>query len=459
MTTNLITIGVGQCGLALGLEWWNALSAEHGIGPDGFAKETEERGVDNKEVFFYQADNDRYVARGIIADLEPRVIDRVIRSEYGVLFNPENIYRSKEGLGAGNKWFSGYQQGTKAADDFIEIVQREAENADALEGFIMSHSISGGTGSGFGSYVLESLRDNFSKKLVETYSVFPSDTKNKKDGTNSDRIEGASSDGVVSPYNAVLTLRRLQEFADAVIVVDNSSLERLASEMCKELHVYDEVNKMVGTILTASTAPIRYYSSTYNKLSDHIAELGVFDMHFIQPGYTPFQLPDMKTKVIKTSAQEVISKLLKPSSMMVATNPDPKRAKRNHYLLSGLAILQGKISDINIDDIILKMEERQKFKYPSWAGVRLGTAICIPPPYVKRENKVSGLLLANHTNIADKFDHVQRQFETMFSRKVAFHNFKEYPDAESELNICNESIKGLINMYDNATEDNFLSQQ
>ena len=37
----------------------------------------------------------------------------------------------------------------------------------------MCHSIAGGTGSGMGSFMLESLADRFPKKLIETYSVFP----------------------------------------------------------------------------------------------------------------------------------------------------------------------------------------------------------------------------------------------------------------------------------------------
>lgn len=37
----------------------------------------------------------------------------------------------------------------------------------------MTHSISGGTGSGMGSALLESLHDHFGKKLIQTYSVFP----------------------------------------------------------------------------------------------------------------------------------------------------------------------------------------------------------------------------------------------------------------------------------------------
>ena len=38
---------------------------------------------------------------------------------------------------------------------------------------MLCHSIAGGTGSGMGSFMLESLADRFPKKLIETYSVFP----------------------------------------------------------------------------------------------------------------------------------------------------------------------------------------------------------------------------------------------------------------------------------------------
>ena len=55
---------------------------------------------------------------------------------------------------------------------------REAEGSDSLEGFVLTHSIAGGTGSGMGSYVLEKLADRFPKKLVQTYSVFPNQTQN-----------------------------------------------------------------------------------------------------------------------------------------------------------------------------------------------------------------------------------------------------------------------------------------
>lgn len=46
---------------------------------------------------------------------------------------------------------------------------REAGYSDSLEGFVLAHSIAGGTGSGMGSYLLEALNDRFPKKLVQTY--------------------------------------------------------------------------------------------------------------------------------------------------------------------------------------------------------------------------------------------------------------------------------------------------
>lgn len=51
----------------------------------------------------------------------------------------------------------------------LVAADREAGYSDSLEGFVLCHSIAGGTGSGMGSYMLEALNDRFPKKLVQTY--------------------------------------------------------------------------------------------------------------------------------------------------------------------------------------------------------------------------------------------------------------------------------------------------
>lgn len=41
----------------------------------------------------------------------------------------------------------------------MDMIDREADGSDSLEGFVVCHSIAGGTGSGMGSYLLEALND------------------------------------------------------------------------------------------------------------------------------------------------------------------------------------------------------------------------------------------------------------------------------------------------------------
>jgi tubulin gamma len=49
------------------------------------------------------------------------------------LYNPENIYLSKHGGGAGNNWGSGYSHGERLFDEIFDIIDREAEGSENLE--------------------------------------------------------------------------------------------------------------------------------------------------------------------------------------------------------------------------------------------------------------------------------------------------------------------------------------
>jgi tubulin gamma len=112
---------------------------------------------------------------------------------------------------------------------------------------MLMHSIAGGTGSGLGSFLLERLNDKFPKKLIQTYSVFP----NAQEG-----------DVVVQPYNALLTLKRLTNHADSVVVLDNGALARIAAD---RLHVqtpsFDQTNQLVIHLLKVHSACLHSFRS------------------------------------------------------------------------------------------------------------------------------------------------------------------------------------------------------
>jgi hypothetical protein len=61
-------------------------------------------------VFFYQADDEHYIPRALLIDLEPRVINSIQNSDFRNLYNHENVFIADHGGGAGNNWASGYHQ-------------------------------------------------------------------------------------------------------------------------------------------------------------------------------------------------------------------------------------------------------------------------------------------------------------------------------------------------------------
>jgi len=347
MPREIITIQVGQCGNQVGMEFWKQLCLEHGIGPEGIIKENAMNGDDRKDVFFYQADDDHYIPRSILIDLEPRVIRSIQNSDFKKFYNPENIFISKEGGGAGNCWATGYSQAEKVEEEILDMIEREADGSDSLEGFMLIHSINGGTGSGFGSYLLEKLNDNYPKKLIQTYSVFPDLT---------------SDSGVVTaPYNSILTLKRLILNSDSVIVFDNSALNSIASERIKiESPSFAQVNSLISTVMCSSTTTLRYPGYMNNDMISLIAPLiPTPRCHFLMTGYTPITLDNAKTLVRKTTVLDVMKRLLQSKNIMVQGG-----AKKGLYI-SILNIIQGDVDPTQVHQALQKIREK-KVRRRAW---------------------------------------------------------------------------------------------
>ena len=105
----------------VGNEFWKQLCAEHGIAPDGLLQPYATQGEDRKDVFFYQADDEHYIPRALLIDLEPGVINNIQKSPYANLYNPENFFIAKEGGGAGNNWAAGKKFDLKIFSLFIFV--------------------------------------------------------------------------------------------------------------------------------------------------------------------------------------------------------------------------------------------------------------------------------------------------------------------------------------------------
>lgn len=85
------------------------------------------------------------------------------------------IYLSAGQSGAGNNWAKGhYTEGAELVDSVLDVVRKEAENCDCLQGFQLAHSLGGGTGSGMGTLLISKIREEYPDRIMNTYSVVPS---------------------------------------------------------------------------------------------------------------------------------------------------------------------------------------------------------------------------------------------------------------------------------------------
>ena len=479
MPREIITLQVGQCGNQIGGEFWKQLCLEHGITPEGTLKDpwdypavptsahpqhghtpvsistsstwnaTTPHVDDRKDVFFYQSDDDHYIPRALLIDLEPRVVNKIANiGPYRKLFNPENLFIAQEGGGAGNNWASGFRQGEEHYEYVLDMIDRESDNSDSLEGFILCHSIAGGTGSGMGSYLLERLNDHFPKKLIQTYSVFPSWTDQSV---------------VVQPYNSLLTMKRLALNADSVVVLDNTALNRIAVDRLRiDNPTVDHLNSLVATIMAASTTTLRYPGYMNNDWIGLLSSLiPTPRCHFLMTGYTPLVLPGdgsgvtpmsvsgETSDVRKTTVLDVMRRLTQPKNIMVSANT---RGGSGCYI-SILNIIQGNdIDPTQIHKALQRIREKRHVEIPfiPWGPASIQVALARKSPYLPHRHKVSGFMLANHTCMAELFERLLSQYDRIKSRNAFLDNYRReavFQDSLEEFDHSREVVQNLVDEY------------
>lgn len=76
----------------------------------------------------------------------------------------------------------------------LDKIRKMADNCTGLQGFMITQSVGGGTGSGLGSLLLERLSVDYGKKTKMNFAIYPSPQL---------------STSTVEPYNAVLSTHAL----------------------------------------------------------------------------------------------------------------------------------------------------------------------------------------------------------------------------------------------------------
>lgn len=430
----IVHLQVGQCGNQIGSKFWETISDEHGISPTGHYIGNNDLQLERIEVYYTEANGNRYVPRAVLVDLEPGTMDSVRQSPYGDLFRPDNFVFAQSG--AGNNWAKGhYTEGAELVESVLDVVRKEAETCDCLQGFQLAHSLGGGSGSGMGTLLVSKIREEYPDRIINTFSVFPSPKV---------------SDTVVEPYNAVLSIHQLVENTDGTFCIDNEALYDICFRTLKlSSPTYGDLNHLVSLTMSGVTTCFRFPGQLNADLRKLAVNMVPFPrLHFFMPGFAPLTAKGSRQYRVE-SVGELTAQMFDAKNMMTACDP------RHGRYLTCAAIFRGLVSMKEVDQQMMNVQSKNSSYFVEWIPNNVKVAVCDIPP---RGLKMSATFIGNTTAIQEIFKRVSEQFTAMFRRKAFLHWYTgegmdemEFTEAESNLN----DLVSEYQQYQEATADEY----
>ncbi|KAI8053950.1 alpha-beta tubulin [Syncephalis plumigaleata] len=428
----IVHIQAGQCGNQIGAKFWEVISEEHGLDQNGGSANSTDTQIERINVYYNEAAKGRYVPRAVLVDLEPGTMDTIRSSPNGGQFHPDNFVHAQSG--AGNNWAKGhYTEGAELVDSVLEIVRKEAEGCDSLQGFQVTHSLGGGTGSGMGTLLISKIREEFPDRMMCTFSVVPSPKV---------------SDTVVEPYNATLSVHQLVENSDMTFCIDNEALYDICFRTLKlSSPSYGDLNHLVSMVMSGVTTCLRFPGQLNSDLRKTAVNLVPFPrLHFFMVGFAPLTSRSSQNYRPLT-VPELTQQMFDANNMMAAADP------RHGRYLAVATMFRGRMSMKEVDEQMLGIQNKNSSYFVEWIPNNVKTAVCDIPP---KGLKMSSTFIGNSTAIQELFKRVSEQFTVMFRRKAFLHWYTgegmdemEFTEAESNMN----DLVSEYQQYQEATAD------
>lgn len=307
--------------------------------------------------------------------------------------------------------------GCELIESVLDVMRKETELCDCLQGFQLTHSLGGGTGAGLGTRLIAKVREEFPDRIMNTFSVVPSPKV---------------SDTVVEPYNAVLSINQLVENTDETYCIDNEALYDICFRTLKlTTPTYGDLNHLVSAAMSGITTCLRFPGQLNSDLRKLAVNMVPFPrLHFFIPGFVPLTSRGCR-KYLALTVPELTQQMFDPKNMMAACDP------RSGKYMTVAAIFRGRMSMKEVDDQMLNIHNKNSIYFVDWIPSNVKTAVCDIPP---RGLKMSATFIGNSTAIQGLFKRVAEQFVVMLRRKAFLHwymaeGMDEMEFAEAESNV------------------------
>lgn len=434
----VISLHIGQAGVQVANSCWELYCLEHGVNADGT--------IDNKGntaneeafgTFFTQTSSGRYVPRCVFVDLEPSVVDEVRTGAYRHLYHPEQLISGKED--AANNYARGhYTIGKEIVDLTLERIRKLADNCSGLQGFLVFHSVGGGTGAGFGSLLLERLSVDYGKKSKLGFTVYPSPQV---------------STAVVEPYNSVLSTHSLLEHTDVDVLLDNEAIYDICRRSLDiERPSYTNLNRLIAQVISSLTASLRFDGALNVDINEFQTNLVPYPrIHFMLSSYAPV-LSSEKAYHEQMSVGEITSSAFEPSNMMAKCDP------RHGKYMACCLMYRGDVVPKDVNAAVASIKTKRTIQFVDWCPTGFKCGINYQAPSVIPDSELAKVqravcMISNSTAISEVFARIDHKFDLMYAKRAFVHWYVGEGMEEGEFSEAREDLAALEKDYEEVGMD------
>merc|ERR1712051_920659 len=250
-----------------------------------------------------------------------------------------------------------YTVGKEIMEIVNDRLRKMVDNSENVQGFIVSHAVGGGTGSGLGMLILERLAVDYRKKSKIGFEIYPSPN---------------ISTCIVEPYNGLLSTHWLLDHTDVSLVLDNEAIYGICQ---KKLDIkkpsYEHLNRVIAKVVSSMTAALRFDGELNVDMNEFQTNLVPFPrLHFMTTSLAPV-ISKKKAGHEAQTAREITDHCFQPKNMLVKyTDFDPVEDK---YMAISINY-RGPIMSKEANSTVQWLKQNNKVSFVEWCptGFKIG---------------------------------------------------------------------------------------
>ncbi|CAD8080412.1 unnamed protein product [Paramecium primaurelia] len=400
-------IHIGGAGVMIGDMLWKLYEKEH--------NETTQKN------YIYQQIDDHHHPLALFADLDDRMIHEVQRNKQ-VQFKKNSFLYGQED--ASNVYARGtYTLGREIVDKGLDFIRQQVEMMDRLDQFVITTSISGGTGSGFSELLLSRLNCDYGDKVKKNgFIIFPS---------------SEMSNNILGVYNAMFSIQMTREYFQSITMFDNQSMYNVIDhQLDLDFVDYSHINNLVAQIISQYTGLRRFNSSDNSKFFSNMCPYP--QMHYFIPSFGKMTLiNDYNRKELDQS--QFIKYLTKKELKLYQCPQNPR------HLSTTLLFRQKEVNhfygkfDLTIQNLDHYFNQSPRIFQCNSSNYQ------IIPEFA--EMKKTGTFFSNDASIISRFKLLGAQFDKVYTKRAFVWCYVTEGLEESEFSQGRESLANLENQY------------